>query len=115
MADYGVYFEVTNNLGVPLSYLKADLIDATYDGPLTIPSDGVPHVVHLADPYVARGAEGTVYFTALVDGNLRQDAWYGSCPVWSPDNAARGPGVLRFNRGGHPLTVTLAFVPTTPG
>jgi phospholipase C len=115
MADYGVYFEVTNNLGVPLSYLKSDLIDATYDGPLTIPSDGVPHVVHLADPYVGRGAEGTVYFTASVDGNLRQYAWYGSCPVWSPDNAASGPGVLRFNVGGHPLTVTLAVTPTTPG
>jgi phospholipase C len=115
MADFGVYFEVTNNVGVPLSYLKSDLVDATYDGPSTIPSDGVPHLVHLADPYFARGAEGTVHFTAVVDGHLRQYAWYGSCPVWSADNAARGPGVLQFNRGGHPVTVTIAISPSTPG
>jgi phospholipase C len=115
MADFGVYFEVTNNLSAPLSYLKSDLVDATYDGPSTIPADGVPHVVHLADPYGFRGAEGTVYFTAVVDGALRQYAWYGTCPVWSPDNGANGPGVLRFNGGGHPLTVTIAVDASTPG
>jgi phospholipase C len=115
MADYGVYFEVTNTLGAPLSYLRSDLIDARYDGPSSIPSDGIPHVVHLADPRFARGAEGTVYFTAVVDGVLRQYAWYGNCPVWSPTNIARGPGVLRFNQTGHPLTVTLAVAEATPG
>jgi phospholipase C len=115
VADFGVYLEVTNNLGVPLSYLKADLVDATYEGPPTIPSDGTPHLVHLADPYAFRGAGGTVYFTADVGGELRQYAWYGTCPVWSPDNDASGPGLLRFNGSGHPLTATITVAPTTPG
>lgn len=115
MADFGVYFEVTNNLGASLSYLKSDLVDATYDGPSSIPSDGAPHAVHLADPYVARGAGGTVYFTAVVAGELRQYAWYGTCPVWSPNNGANGPGVLRFNGSGHPLTITIAIDAATPG
>ena len=115
MADFGVYFEITNNLGAPLSYLKSDLVDATYDGPSEIPSDGEPHVVHLADPYFARGGEGTVYFTAVVDGVLRQYSWYGSCPVWSADNAAKGPGIARFNGGGHPLTVVASLRPSTGG
>jgi phospholipase C len=115
LADFGVYFEVTNNLGVPLSYLKSDLVDATYDGPSSILSDGLPHLVHVADPYAFRGAEGTVYFTAEIDGEIRQYGWYGTCPVWSTDNAASGPGVLRFNAGGHPLTATIAVDPSTPG
>jgi phospholipase C len=115
MADFGVYFEVTNNLGVPLFYLKSDLTDAAYRGPSSIPSDGAPHLVHLADPHFLRGAKATVYFTAEVGGELRQYAWYGACPVWSPDNEANGPGVLRFNQGGHPLTVTLVVDPSTPG
>lgn len=115
MADFGVYFEVTNNLGVPMYYLKSDLVDATYDGPASIPSDGQPHLVHLADPYAFRGAEGTVYFTADINGELRQCAWCGTCPVWSSDNGASGPGVLRFNGTGHPLTVTVAVDATTQG
>jgi phospholipase C len=115
VADFGVYFQITNNLGAPLSYLKSSLVDATYDGPSLIPSDGQPHRVHLNDPYFARGAEGTVYFTAVVNGQLRQYAWYGSCPVWSSDNSVGGPGVLDYNKGGHPLTVTIAVAPTTPG
>lgn len=114
MADFGVYFEVTNNLGVPMYYLKSDLIDATYDGPASIPSDGQPHVVHLDDPYAFRGAEGTVHFTADIDGELRQYSWNGTCPVWSSANGASGPGVLRFNGTGHPLTVTVAVDTTTP-
>jgi phospholipase C len=114
MADFGVYLEVTNNLGTPLYYLKSDLVDATYDGPSLIPGDGVPHVVHLGDPHFARGAEGTVYFTANVAGELRQYAWAASCPVWSPNNSASGPGVLRYNVAGHPLTVTIAISPATP-
>jgi phospholipase C len=51
----------------------------------------------------------------VVDGVLRQYAWYGSCPVWSSDNAARGPGVARFNGGGHPLTVIANVKPATAG
>jgi hypothetical protein len=118
MADYGIYFQITNGLGVPLNFLKfvsAEGDCCTYDGPASIPSDGQPHAVHLADPCFATGAEGTAYFYAVVQGQRRQYGWYGNCPVWSDVNGASGPGVLAWNGGGHPLTVTIAVNPQTPG
>lgn len=118
MADYGVYFEVTNTIGVPLYFLKFESAEGDccrYNGPQVIPSDGIPHRVHLADPCFARGAEGTAYFYALVHGHIRQYAWYGDCPVWSPNNNARGPGIRDFNGTGHPLTVTIGVNIDTPG
>jgi phospholipase C len=118
MADYGIYFQITNGLGAPLNFLKfvsAEGDCCTYDGPASIPSDGQPHAVHLADPCFATGAEGTAYFYAVVQGQRRQYGWYGNCPVWSAGNGASGPGVLTWNGDGHPLTVTVAVDPQTPG
>ena len=118
MADYGINFQITNGLGTPLTFLKFSSAEGdccTYDGPTVIPSDGQPHGVHLADPCFATGAEGTAYFYAVVQGQQRQYAWYGNCPVWNANNGAAGPGVLAWNEGGHPLTVTIAVNPQTPG
>lgn len=115
MADFGVYFEITNNIGVPLYFAKADLVGATYEGPTSIPSDGAPHLIHLKDPNFAQGADGTVFFNADLDGEVRQYAWYGTCPAWSPNNQATGPGLLRFNASGHPLTVIIAVEAATTG
>jgi phospholipase C len=116
--DFGVYLQITNRLPVPLyfsSFVSAEGDCCTYDGPSSIPNDGQPHQVHLNDPCTGRGAEGTAYFLADVDGVLRQYAWHGNCPVWSPDNAADGPGVLTFNGSGHPLTVTISVDVATTG
>lgn len=118
MADYGVYFQISNELGTPLIFLKFESAEGdccTYAGPASVPADGQPHAVHLNDACIGRGAEGTAYFYAVVQGQLRQYAWYGSCPVWSPDNAASGPGATDWNSTGHPLTVTVAVNPQTPG
>src|SRR5215469_10084861 len=118
MADYGVYFEIVNTLGTPLNFLKFESAEGNccvYDGPSSIPSDGSAHRVHLADPCFARGAAGTAYFFAVVGGQVRQYAWYGDCPVWSPDNHASGPGISNFNSTGHPLTVSISVNPGTPG
>jgi len=86
-----------------------------YGGPQSIPNDSRPHQVHLNDPCSGRGAEGTAYFIANVGGTLREYAWHGDCPVWSPDNHADGPGISAFNTGGHPLTVTVSIDSSTPG
>jgi phospholipase C len=118
MADFGVYFEITNALGAPLYFSRFDSAEGgccTYDGPQSIPNDGRPHQVHLNDPCSGRGAEGTAYFIADVVGSLREYAWHGDCPVWSSSNHADGPGISSFNSGGHPLTVTIAVDPATPG
>jgi phospholipase C len=116
--DYGVYFQITNGLGVPLyfsRFVSAEGNCCTYDGPQWIPNDSKPHQVHLNDPCGGRGAEGTAYFIAEVGDELREYAWYGDCPVWSSTNNATGPGVTAYNRGGHPLTVTVAVDRSTPG
>jgi len=116
--DFGVYVQITNGLPVPLSFSRfVPSVDGccTYDGPATIPNDNHPHQVHLDDPCSGIGAEGTAYFTAVVDGTVREYAWHGNCPVWSATNTADGPGVTTFNDGGHPLTVTVAIDASTPG
>ena len=118
MADYGVYLEIVNTLGAPLNFLKFESAEGNccvYDGPSSIPSDGSPHRVHLADPCFARGAAGTVCFFAVVGGQVRQYAWSGDCPVWSPGNHASGPGISNFNSTGHPLTVNIGVTTGTPG
>jgi phospholipase C len=118
MADYGVYFEIVNTIGAPLNFLKFESTEGDcclYDGPASIPSDGLPHRVRLADPCPLRGAGGTAFFSALVHGHLRQYAWYGDCPVWSPNNRATGPGIRDYNATGHPLTVSIGVNADTPG
>jgi hypothetical protein len=75
VADYGVYLEIVNTLGAPLNFLKFESAEGNccvYDGPSSIPSDGSPHRVHLADPCFARGAAGTVCFFAVAGGQGRQ-------------------------------------------
>ncbi len=116
--DFGVYFQISNSLPVPLyfsRFVSAEGDCCTYDGPQSIPNDARPHQVHLNDPCGGRGAEGTAYFIADIDGVIREYAWHGNCPVWSSDNGADGPGITAFNKGGHPLTVTIAVDVSTPG
>lgn len=118
MADFGIYFQVVNTLPVPLHFSRFKSAEGgacTYNGPQSIPNDGKPHRVHLNDPRASVGAEGTAYFIADIDGVVREYAWYGDCPVWSPKNRAHGPGVSDYNRGGHPLTVTIAVDESTNG
>lgn len=118
LVDYGVYFQITNLLPVPMHFSRFASSEGdccTYGGPQLIPNDGKPHEVHLNDPCGGRGAEGTAYFVADVDGVLREYAWHGNCPVWSTTNDATGPGVSSYNKTGHPLTVTIAVDASTPG
>jgi hypothetical protein len=115
MANFGVYFNVTNNTGSPLGFMRADLDDATYDGPSSIPSQPQPTVVHLNDPYFSEGASGTVYFLGSVGGQLRQYAWYGSCPVGSSNEAA-GPGITSWTGpSGHPTNINIFIDASTTG
>lgn len=113
MADFGVYFNVTNRTGKPLIYkqfnsAEGDCCMASY--PQIIPSDSAPHQIHLTDPCTSMGAEGTIFYSG--DGTETPAyAWYGDCPVGSPDNHASGPGVVSYNHGGHPLTVTVDLPP----
>lgn len=112
MADFGVYFNVTNRTGKSLTFkqfnsAEGDCCKASY--PPVIPSDSVPHQIHLTDPCFSTGAEGTIIYEA--DGSEGPYAWYGDCPVGTPDNHASGPGVLSYNHGGHPLTVTIDLPP----
>lgn len=116
--DFGIYFQITNGLGVPLyfsRFVSSEGNCCTYDGPQSIPNDSKPHQVHLFDPCSGRGAEGTAYFIAEVEDELREYAWYGNCPVWSSTNNASGPGISAYNTGGHPLTVTIAVDDSTSG
>src|SRR5690242_6678284 len=116
--DFGVYFQLTNGLPSPLffsRFVSSEGDCCTYDGPQSIPNDSKPHRVHLNDPCSGRGAEGTAYFVADVDGAIREYAWHGNCPVWSSRNGADGPGIVAFSTGGHPLTVTIAVDKATPG
>jgi hypothetical protein len=109
MADFGVYINVTNNTGKPLNYRgfatpEPDCCKPNY--PEVIPSDGVPRQIHLTDPCSSTGAEGTI--TYANDGSADTAySWHGDCPVWSSDNQADGPGILSWNRTGHPLTVSV--------
>jgi hypothetical protein len=115
MANFGVYFEITNNLGHDLSYVGSDLDDATYDGPQTVPSNGQATEVHLDDPYPSEGASGTVYFIAQLKGVIRKYAWYGSCPVMS-SNSASGPGITTWTgSSGHPTVINISIDANTPG
>src|SRR5262245_37223697 len=96
MADYGVYFEIVNTLGTPMKFLKFESGErecCRYDDTSTIPSDGSPRRVHLADPCSASGAPDTAYVFAVVGGQVHHYAWSGDCPVWSPYNHASGPGM----------------------
>ncbi|HEV7645480.1 MAG TPA: hypothetical protein VGO50_16175 [Pyrinomonadaceae bacterium] len=115
MANFGVYFEITNNTGRDLSYVGSDLDDATYDGPQTIPSNNQPTEVHLDDPHFSEGASGTVYFIVQMKGVIRKYAWYGSCPVGS-DNSASGPGITNWTGPrGHPTYINIYIDGNTPG
>ena len=116
--DFGVYFQISNALPVPLVFSRFESSEGgccTYDGPQAIPDDNHPHQVHLDDPCSGIGAEGTAYFTAEIDGTVREYAWHGNCPVWSTPNSADGPGIVELNGDGHPLTVTIAIDASTPG
>jgi hypothetical protein len=115
MANFGVYFNITNNTGATLGFMRADLDDATYDGPAMIPSQAQPTTVHLNDPDFGEGASGTVFFVANVGGQLRQYAWYGSCPTGSANQAA-GPGITTWTGpSGHPVTITIYIDANTSG
>jgi hypothetical protein len=115
MADFGVYINVTNRTGKPLVFKEfstpePDCCKASY--PQVIPSDDVPHQIHLTDPCSSIGAEGTITYGSDGSGDAVYP-WYGDCPVWSSDNHASGPGVLTWNKGGHPLTVTVDLPPVS--
>lgn len=116
MADFGVYFMITNTMtGSDLNYVGSQLDGATYDGPQTIPANGQQTQVHLNDPNFSEGAEGTVNFIAVVKGVVRQYAWYGSCPV-SSSNQASGPGITQWTgQRGHPNYITISIDVNTPG
>jgi hypothetical protein len=118
VADFGVYFMVTNNLGPggDLAFDGADQGSGTqYDGPNVIPANGQTTTVHLNDTGFWEGAEGTVHFHATVAGQPRHFDWYGSCPVGSASNSWSGPGIIDANGGGHPLRVTIDVNPSSSG
>jgi hypothetical protein len=108
MANFGVYFNIINNTGATLGFMRADLDDATYVGPTSIPSQVQPTVIHLNDPYFGESASGTIYFLANVGGQLRQYAWYGS-----PEQAA-GPGITSWPNG-YPTSINIFIDANTPG
>jgi hypothetical protein len=115
MADFGVYFMITNTMtGSDLKYVSSNLDGATYDGPQTIPADGQQHQVHLDDPFPSEGAAGTVNFMATVNGQMRQYSWYGSCPVVA-SNEAHGPGIQSWTGPrGHPNYIYIVIGVNTP-
>src|SRR5215218_8080698 len=119
MADYGVYFEITNKLPAPLCFTNFRPLDSGCgwdpSNPTVIPNDGNPHQLHFTDPNTGEGAEGWMTYVADVRGVSRQYVWHGDCPVWSPTNKTDGPGVSNFNSSGHPLTVTIAIDEATTG
>lgn len=115
MANFGVYFNITNNTGTTLGFMRADLDHASYDGPTAIPSQPQPTSIHLNDPDFMAGASGTIYFVGAIGGQMRQYAWYGSCPVRG-DNQAAGPGITTWTGpNGHPLTINIYIDEKTPG
>ena len=115
MADYGVYFSITNNTGAALGLSSTNLDDATYDGPTSIPSNNQSTLVHLDDPDFSEGASGTIVFSGSINGVVRQYSWYGSCPVGS-SNDAEGPGITEWSgEGGHPTNINIYIDATTPG
>lgn len=116
MANFGVYIDITNATGAPLGFMRADSGSCSpCNAPPTIPSDGQQYEVHFNDPCFSEGAEGTVYYLATVGGQMRQYAWYGSCPV-SGANVTSGPGLASWSGPtGHPLRVEIFINATTPG
>lgn len=115
MADFGVYFMITNMTGSDLSYSHSDLNDAMYAGPQTVPADGQQHEVHVNDPFPNEGATATVYFLANIQGHMRQYAWFGSCPVIQ-SNQAYGPGITSWTgASGHPNHIFITINENTPG
>lgn len=115
MANFGVYFNITNNTGASLALIGTNLDDADYDGPQTILSNNQSTLVHLNDPDFSEGASGTITFAGYIEGQPRQYTWYGSCPVGS-DNSAAGPGITYWTGpGGHPTTINIYIDATTAG
>lgn len=116
MADFGVYFMVTNTMtGCDLKFAGSNLDGATYDGPQSIPADSQPHQVHLDDPFPSEGAAGTINFVATVNGQMRQYSWFGSCPVIQ-SNEAHGPGIQSWiGPSGHPNRIFIVINENTPG
>ncbi len=116
MANFGVYIEITNNTGAPLGFMRADSGSCSpCNAPPTIPSDGRQYEVHFDDPCFSEGAEGTVYYLAKIDNQMREYAWYGSCPVVGSNNAS-GPGIGNWTGpGGHPTRISVFINAQTPG
>ena len=116
MANFGVYIEITNSTGAPLGFMRADAGSCSpCSAPPQIPSDGQSHEVHFNDPCFSEGAEGTVYYVAMIGGQMRQYAWYGSCPV-TGSNAASGPGINSWTGpSGHPTRISVFINAQTPG
>ncbi len=118
MADFGVYFMITNKTSEVLSFVGVDHLDhASWDesNPKLIPNDGKPYKIHLNDPDTAAGAGGVIHYVGHIKGEYRYYAWYGDCPVWHKYNSANGPGITSWNDTGHPLTVTIFVDDNTKG
>jgi len=115
MANFGVYIQISNNTGVALGYVGSDAGSCSpCTAPPSIPSGG-QGTVHFDDPCFSEGAEGTVYYLALIDGKMRKYAWYGSCPVVG-SNEASGPGIQTWTGpSGHPTNITVYIDQNTPG
>ncbi|MFV0309570.1 MAG: alkaline phosphatase family protein [Desertimonas sp.] len=116
MGSRGINFQIINQLGVSLQFLRFEPGDgggSVFAGPTTVPTGPGPTIVRVDDTRSDEGASGTASFIAEVDGEVRQYAWYGDCPVLS-SNKASGPGVQGFT-SGHPLNVVIAVDVDTPG
>lgn len=116
MPDYGIYIRIINNTGQPLNFIKAKAGNCSLpcDAPTTIPSDGKEYTIHFNDPCFAQGTEGTVYYIARINGEMRTYAWFGSCPMFDP-NEAKGPGIVSWEEKGHPTTIVVVLDADTPG
>ena len=107
-ADFGVYFNFTNKSKWNMEFISfvsnnGGCTTCDWKESQVIPNDGKPYQVHLNDPCSSQGADGIIRF----QGDKPEYKWSGACPVWSPENSASGPGIQDWNRGGHPLTVTI--------
>lgn len=111
MADFGIYLNVKNDSGKPLFYQSISTSDpdcCKADYPPVIPSNSTGQI-HITDA-CQKGADASV--TYANDGpEDRSYSWYAACSSFSPDNQAQGPGVISYNKTGHPLKVTIDVGP----
>jgi hypothetical protein len=119
MSDFGVNFYITNQIGAPLYFFGYNIPDPTFTSfspPAQVPDNASQQLVRFSNITDLEGAEGTVYFLAMVNGQCRQYTWFGTCPLIG-SNAASGPGITNqpIPTWGHPTDVYITVTEQTPG